>query len=54
VQQGIYIYISQLLELCLALVFSLCLERILYKLMNTIRKKDKEYDAPLKETGDDG
>jgi len=47
-------YISQLLELCIAFVFSLCLERMLHVLMNTTRKKDEEYDAPVKESGDDG
>jgi hypothetical protein len=47
-------YISKLLELRLAFVFSLCLERMLYVLMNTIRKKDKEYDALVKESGYDG
>lgn len=47
-------YISQLLELCLEFVFSLCLESMLYMLMNTIRKKYMEYDAPVKESGDDG
>jgi len=47
-------YISQLLELCIAFVFSLCLERMLYVLMNTTMKKDEEYDVPVKESGDDG
>lgn len=47
-------YISQLLELRLAFVFSLCLERMLNVLMNTIRKKHKEYDALVKESEDDG
>ena len=48
------IYISQLLEPRLASVFSLCLERMLYVLMNTIMKNDKEYDALVKESGNDG
>jgi hypothetical protein len=34
-------YFSILLELRLAFMFSLCLERMLYILMNTIRIKDK-------------
>jgi hypothetical protein len=48
------LYFSQLLELSIEIMFSLCLERVMYVLMKSTRKKEKECDVPVKESRDAG